>query len=97
MKSETSKALNVGKLHVLKPVWEENGVCPYVKNNLSPTSCSSLVASSSAFVSAVTKGPLSNAVPDHKLVTTLLEKRPTSQARSRNDFFNLVRKKSKAS
>lgn len=97
VKSETSKASNVGKLHVLKPVWEKNGVSPSVKDNLSLTSGSSLAASSSASVSAVTKPPPSNAVPDHKPVLTLLEKRPTSQARSRNDFFNLVRKKSMAS
>lgn len=95
-KADVSRASNVGKLHVLKPVREKNGVNPVVKDHLSPTSGSSLAASLPASVSAATMGPPNNAVPDRKPVLTLLEKRPTSQARSRNDFFNLVRKKSLA-
>lgn len=96
VKADVSRASNVGKLHVLKPVREKNDVSPVVKDNLSPTSGSSLAASLPASVSAVTMGPPNNAVLDRKPVLTLLEKRPTSQARSRNDFFNLVRKKSLA-
>lgn len=98
MKSDASKASNVGKLHVLNPVREKNGASPSVKDTLSPTSSSSLVASPSVSVSAATKPAPNNVVSDHhKPALTLLEKRPTSQARSRNDFFNLVRKKSMAS
>ncbi|KAG6425087.1 hypothetical protein SASPL_115511 [Salvia splendens] len=96
VKSDVSKTSNVGKLQVLKPVREKNGVGPVVKDNLSPTSGSSVAGFPSVSGSAVTKVPPSNAVPDRKPVLTLLEKRPTSQARSRNDFFNLVRKKSMA-
>ncbi|KAL1534292.1 hypothetical protein AAHA92_30482 [Salvia divinorum] len=93
-KSDFSKASNVGKLQVLKPVREKNGASPVVKDNLIPASGSSVAASPSVSGSSVTKAPPNNAVPDRKPVLTLLEKRPTSQARSRNDFFNLVRKKS---
>ncbi|KAG6422019.1 hypothetical protein SASPL_118580 [Salvia splendens] len=96
VESDVSKTSNVGKLQVLKPVREKNGVGPDVKNNLSPTSGSSVAAFPSVSRSAVTKPPPNNAVPDRKPVLPLLEKRPTSQARSRNDFFNLVRKKSMA-
>ncbi|KAI3445669.1 hypothetical protein Pfo_002334 [Paulownia fortunei] len=96
---DVSKASNVGKLHILKPVREKNGVTPVVKDNLSPTSSkvvsSTLAASPSVSGSAATRGPPNNA-PDRKPVLTVLEKRPTSQAQSRNDFFNLVRKKSMA-
>ncbi|KAL1564683.1 hypothetical protein AAHA92_06994 [Salvia divinorum] len=96
VKSDVSKTSNVGKLQVLKPVREKNGVGPVVKDNLSPTSGSSVAASPFVSGSAVTKLPPDNAVPDRKPVLTLLEKRPISHARSRNDFFNLVRKKSMA-
>ncbi|XP_047952003.1 uncharacterized protein LOC125197311 isoform X4 [Salvia hispanica] len=96
VKSDVSKTSNVGKLQVLKPVREKNGVGPVVKDNLSPTSGSSVAGFPSVSGSAVSKPPPSYAVPDRKPVLTLLEKRPSSQARSRNDFFNLVRKKSMA-
>ncbi|XP_057803911.1 uncharacterized protein LOC131019384 isoform X1 [Salvia miltiorrhiza] len=96
VKGDVSKASNVGKLHVLKPVREKNGVSPVVKDNLSPTGGSSVAASPPVSGSAVTKSPPNNAVLDRKPVLTLLEKRPTSQARSRNDFFDLVRKQSMA-
>ncbi|KAL0357128.1 UNVERIFIED_CONTAM: hypothetical protein Scaly_1398500 [Sesamum calycinum] len=80
VKGDIAKAsTNVGKLQVLKPVREKNGVTPVVKDNLSPTT---------------TKGLPNNGVHDRKPSLTVLEKRPTSQAQSRNDFFNLVRKKS---
>ncbi|XP_042010849.1 uncharacterized protein LOC121759359 [Salvia splendens] len=94
VKGDFSKASNVGKLQVLKPAREKNGVSPVVKDNLSPTSGSSVAPSPSVSGSSVTKVPPNNAVPDRKPALTSLEKRPTSQARSRNDFFNLVRKKS---
>ncbi|KAK4438259.1 hypothetical protein Salat_0160100 [Sesamum alatum] len=99
VKGDVAKASNVGKLQVLKPVREKNGVTPVVKDNLSPTSSSKVVtstlaASPSVSGSAATRGLPSNGVPDRKPSLTVLEKRPTSQAQSRNDFFNLVRKKS---
>ncbi|KAI3448304.1 hypothetical protein Pfo_004969 [Paulownia fortunei] len=100
VKGDVSKASNVGKLHVLKPVREKNGAIPFVKDNLSPTSGSKLVNSTlvapSVSGSAATRGPLNSPVADRKPVLNVLEKRPTSQAQSRNDFFNSVRKKSMA-
>lgn len=98
-KADISKASNVGKLHVLKPLREKNDVTPVVKDNLSPTSSSkavssTLTASPSGSGSTVARGPPNNHVPDRKPVLNVLEKRPTSQAQSRNDFFNLMRRKS---
>ncbi|KAL8027435.1 hypothetical protein ABFS82_14G091900 [Erythranthe guttata] len=92
-KADFSKAsTTVGKLHVLKPMREINGV---VKDNSSASGSSKLTSSSTP--AAPTRGPPNNhLVPDHKPVITVLEKRPTSQAQSRNDFFNTVRKKSMA-
>ncbi|KAG8368744.1 hypothetical protein BUALT_Bualt15G0077800 [Buddleja alternifolia] len=78
VKGDASKSSNVGKLHFLKPVREKNGVTPVVKDNLSPKS----------------GAPATNAAPERKPILTVFEKRPTFQAQSRNDFFNLVRKKS---
>ncbi|XP_075511145.1 uncharacterized protein LOC142547003 [Primulina tabacum] len=102
MKDDFSKASNVGKLHVLKPVRERNGVTPIVKENASPTSggkaaSSTLFATLSGSASAVTRSPPNNPVTpstDRKPVLTVLEKLPTSQARSRKDFFNLMKMKS---
>ncbi|KAG8364103.1 hypothetical protein BUALT_Bualt19G0091900 [Buddleja alternifolia] len=88
VKGEVSKtSSNVGKLQVLKPVREQNAVTPLVKDNSSST------LATTPSVSA-TRGLPNNPVPDRKPVLTVLEKRPTSQARSRNEFFNSVRKKS---
>ncbi|GFP93866.1 hypothetical protein PHJA_001530900 [Phtheirospermum japonicum] len=89
-KADVSKAPTVGKLHVLKPAREKNGFTPVVKDSLSPTSDTKAANSPHA----ATRAPPNTAVPDRKPVLTVLEKRPTSQARSRNDFFNLMRKKS---
>lgn len=97
LKGDVLKASNVGKLHVLKPVREKNGTAPS-KDSLSPTSGSKLVSSTVAAPSfsgsTTTRGPTNNPVHDRKPVFTVLEKRPTSQAQSRNEFFNSVRKKS---
>ncbi|CAI9764502.1 unnamed protein product [Fraxinus pennsylvanica] len=103
-KSDVSKTSNVGKLHVLKPVRERNGVSPAAKDISSPTSGSkilnsSLVVSLSGSGSAVIRGPPNNPIlpgANHKPVLTVSEKKSTSQAQSRNEFFNLVRKKSLA-
>ncbi|XP_073151264.1 uncharacterized protein [Henckelia pumila] len=103
-KDDLSKASNVGKLHVLKPARERNGVTPIVKENTSPTngmkaasSTSTVFAAVSGSASAVTRSPPNNPVApsaDRKPVLTVLEKLPTSQARSRKDFFNLMKMKS---
>ncbi|CAI9781792.1 unnamed protein product [Fraxinus pennsylvanica] len=103
VKPDVSKISSVGKLQVLKPVRERNGFFPAVKENLSPTAGSkansSLSVASSVSGSAAVRPPPHNPVlhtVEGKPVLTALEKRPTSQAQSRNDFFNLMRKKSMA-
>ncbi|KAL2477512.1 hypothetical protein Fot_46526 [Forsythia ovata] len=104
VKSDVSKTSNVGKLHVLKPARERNAVSSAAKDNLSPTSGSKLVNSHllmapSASGSASVMGlPNNSIIPsaEHRPVLTALEKRPTPQAQSRNDFFKLMRKKSMA-
>ncbi|KAL7583441.1 hypothetical protein Lser_V15G46085 [Lactuca serriola] len=90
-KSDVSKVSStVGKLHVLKPSRERNGTIS--KETLSPTSGGKLPNSPLAVPSAVTSNiPLRNTGS-----SVNLEKRPSPQAQSRNDFFNLVRKKSMA-
>ncbi|KAK9073939.1 hypothetical protein SSX86_006533 [Deinandra increscens subsp. villosa] len=78
----TKSSSTVGKLHVLKPSRERNSTTPIAKESLSPTSGGKLPDS-----------PLAERKPS---VSTTLEKRPSPQAKSRNDFFNLMRKKSMA-
>ncbi|KAG6436342.1 hypothetical protein SASPL_101238 [Salvia splendens] len=98
VKSDVLKASNVGKLHVLKSVREKNGTAPAMKDSLSPTSSSKLVSSTltapSVSGSTATRGSTNNPVHGRKSAFIVLDKRPTSQAQSRNDFFNSVRKKS---
>lgn len=98
VKGDVLKTSNVGKLHVLKSVREKNGTAPATKDSLSPTSSSKLVSSTLAAPSisgpTTTRGSTNNPVHDRKPVFNVLEKRPTSQAQSRNEFFNSVRKKS---
>ncbi|KAJ0836023.1 hypothetical protein HanRHA438_Chr16g0762111 [Helianthus annuus] len=97
-KFDSIKTSPVGKLHVLKPSRERNGVTPITKDNLSPTSGGKLPVSPLGVASAVGPAPLRNnpavAVAERKPNVVTLEKRPSSQAQSRNDFFNLMRKKS---
>ncbi|KAL1544401.1 hypothetical protein AAHA92_21258 [Salvia divinorum] len=97
-KGDVLKASNVGKLHVLKSVHEKNGTAPATKDSLSPTSsskiASSTLAAPSVSGSTATRGSTNNPVHGRKPAFTVLDKRPTSQAQSRNDFFNSVRKKS---
>ncbi|KAI3715740.1 hypothetical protein L6452_22727 [Arctium lappa] len=100
-KFDVPKTSSVGKLHVLKPSRERNGITPVAKDNLSPTSASKLPNSPLAVTSVVGSAPLRNpsnnpavAVAVKPGVAATLEKRPSSQAQSRNDFFNLMRKKS---
>lgn len=88
MKPEVSKTSAVGKLLVLKPSRERNGISPTAKESLSPTASSKLPNSPLAVPSVVGPAPLS------KPAVATLEKRPSSQAQSRSNFFNLMRKKS---
>uniref|UniRef100_A0A2P2KHH6 Mediator of RNA polymerase II transcription subunit 1 isoform X2 n=1 Tax=Rhizophora mucronata TaxID=61149 RepID=A0A2P2KHH6_RHIMU len=94
-----------GKLFVLKPGWE-NGVTPASKDSASPTNSVSRVANGQLAATAVPSAPpKSPNNPKHtfgdrksaslNLVPGFnLEKKPTlSQTQSRNDFFNLLKKK----
>lgn len=99
VKGDVLKASNVGKLQVLKSVREKNVASPITKDNsLSPTGGSKVVSPSLASPSVsgptATRGLVNNPVRERKPAFTVLEKRPTSQAQSRNEFFNSVRKKS---
>lgn len=104
VKADASKISCVGKLQVLKPVREKNVPSPAVKENLSPTGGSKAansflsVASSISGSAAVRLPPNNLVLPavEGKPALNALEKRPNSQARSRNDFFNLMRRKSMA-
>nr|XP_043625009.1 uncharacterized protein LOC122596491 isoform X2 [Erigeron canadensis] len=100
-KLDVSKTSTVGKLHVLKPSRERNGITPIAKDNLSPTSGSKLPNSPLAVPSVVGSAPMRNpgnnppvTVAERKLGVATMEKKPSPQAQSRNDFFNLMRKKS---
>ncbi|GFY94742.1 hypothetical protein Acr_10g0001270 [Actinidia rufa] len=105
MKPEDSGTSSAGKLHVLKPARERNALSPPAKDSSTPTS-SSRVASrpfavaSSVVGSAPLRSPRNNlnlASAKHKPAIAILEKKPTPQAQSRSDFFNLMRKKSMTS
>ncbi|KAK1414651.1 hypothetical protein QVD17_30400 [Tagetes erecta] len=101
-KFDSLKTSSVGKLHVLKPSRERNGVTPIAKDNLSPTGGGKLPISLIGVPSVVGPAPpMKNnpaaAVAERKPGIATLEKRPSSQVQSRNDFFNLMRKKSLAS
>lgn len=107
VKTDFSKTGPSGKMIVLKTTRERNGITPAAKDSLSPTKNNTKAPNSSLTVVSpvgglsVSRGPVNNnpSSPsgDWKHAPTLLEKRPSSQAQSRNDFFNLVRKKSMAS
>ncbi|XAR53111.1 hypothetical protein NMG60_11021520 [Bertholletia excelsa] len=98
VKSDASRTSSVGKLHVLKPVREKNGLSPTAKDNSSPTSVSR-VSSNSVIAppvggTAPLKSPSNNSNHVNAVRKPSLEKRPTPQSQSRNDFFNLMRRKS---
>nr|XP_027106380.1 uncharacterized protein LOC113726715 [Coffea arabica] len=102
VKTDASKTSNAGKLLVLKPPRERNGVSTASKDTLSPTSSTRAATSGIAVATSVTglatsRGPAINPVSpgaERKHALPMLEKKPSSQAQSRNDFFNLMRKKS---
>ncbi|KAK3002129.1 hypothetical protein RJ639_022292 [Escallonia herrerae] len=100
VKPDGAKTSGLVNLQVLKPTRERNGVSPAAKDSLSPTSGkaanNALPVASSVVGSAPLRSPRNNpihATGDRKPVV-VTEKRPTLQAQSRNDFFNLMRKKS---
>lgn len=96
-KVDSPKTSTVGKLHVLKPSRERNGVPSNAKDNLSLTGSSKLPNSPLAVPSVPLRNPANNppvAAAERKPGVATLEKRSPSQAQSRNDFFNLMRKKS---
>lgn len=92
VKPDVSKTSStVGKLLVLKPSRERNGISPTAKDSLSPTAGSKLPNSPLAIPSVVGSAPL------NKPSAPILEKKPSLQAQSRSNFFNLMRKKSMSS
>lgn len=100
VKSDMPKTSSLGKLQVLKPARERNGISYATKDSLSPPNASKvlnnpLTAAPSADVAPPPlRSPVKKPIVVGGLVPTLLEKKPSAQLRSRNDFFNLVRKKS---
>ncbi|XP_047339320.1 uncharacterized protein LOC124942808 [Impatiens glandulifera] len=77
----------VGKLQVLKPSAREKNGAPLISKD----SCSSPTDDS-----VIPSSPSSAVTPDRRQTPSILEKRLT-QAQSRNNFFNLVRKNSMSS
>ncbi|XP_057978097.1 uncharacterized protein LOC131164705 [Malania oleifera] len=97
-KSDALKTSNVGKLHILKPARERNGVMSTAKDSLGPTNGSKGVSGPFSVAPLVAVSPALSAPnlanSECKLaITPAVEKRLTSQVQSRNDFFNLMRKK----
>ncbi|KAI7747677.1 hypothetical protein M8C21_029015 [Ambrosia artemisiifolia] len=95
VKPDVSKTSNVGKLLILKPSRERNGMAPTAKDSLSPTGGGNKLPNSPLAVpSAVGTAPLKKSGNG---TVANLEKRPSLQAQSRSNFFNLMRKKSMTS
>ncbi|THG09001.1 hypothetical protein TEA_026906 [Camellia sinensis var. sinensis] len=104
VRSDASRSSHAGKFLVLKSVWE-NGVSSSTKDVSSPTNNASRVANSQLVPASVApsiplKSPNKLSTVESKVAAVALnsgscvEKRPSlSQAQSRNDFFNLMRKK----
>ncbi|XP_071725626.1 uncharacterized protein [Rutidosis leptorrhynchoides] len=88
VKPEVSKPSTVGNFLVLKPSREKNGISPTPKESLSPPASSKLPNSPLAVPSVIGPTPLT------KPIIPTLEKKPSLQAQSRTNFFNLMRKKS---
>ncbi|CAN4108055.1 unnamed protein product [Withania somnifera] len=88
----------LSKLHVFKPTREMTGFSSGMNSSSSPkTRSKGPNALLAVPVSASTQCPGSIAASpasERKPVGTMMEKKLSSQARSRNDFFNLMRKKS---
>ncbi|XP_039056811.1 uncharacterized protein LOC120199910 [Hibiscus syriacus] len=105
-RSDSIKVSNESRLCILKPSRESNGVSLVnKKDNLSPTNGSSKLVNSLLSVTppAAASAPFRSsgnsprsATAEHNQIQLRLtmEKRATAQAQSRNDFFNLLKKKS---
>ncbi|KAL1802108.1 hypothetical protein ACET3Z_030755 [Daucus carota] len=104
-KSDVPKTLSLGKLQVLKPARERNGVSYPEIDNLSLTNDSTVANNPLTTLPAVVPPPSRtqiknpnplnvNRKPAAIMVPATLEKKPSAQLQSRNEFFNLVRKKS---
>ncbi|XVE94019.1 hypothetical protein REPUB_Repub01dG0244200 [Reevesia pubescens] len=104
-RSDNLKASNESRLQILKPSREPNGVSLTTKDSLSPTNGSCKLANSPLSVtpSAAASAPFRSSGNSPRLATAdlnqtpfriTIEKRPTAQAQSRNDFFNRLKKKS---
>lgn len=102
VRSDSPKTFNEARLRVLKPSREVNSVSLTTKDSLSPTNVSKVVISplgtsspsGSAPFRSSGNSPKSGAERSSGPFRVAIEKRPTSQAQSRNDFFNLLKKKS---
>ncbi|KAE8728325.1 Mitogen-activated protein kinase kinase kinase 1, putative isoform 1 [Hibiscus syriacus] len=101
IKSDTPKTS--GKLLVLKPGWE-NGVSSPTQKDVSPTSVNSKVTISPQAVGSTRNSNSPKLSAGEREVVALnsvagfsVEKRPfLAQTQSRNDFFNLLKKKTSA-
>ncbi|KAM7507669.1 hypothetical protein LguiA_018122 [Lonicera macranthoides] len=93
IRNDSPKASHVGKFHVLKPL-RENGVSSTAKDVPSTTNSASITALNTqlAVAAPTPAAPLTG--PHYQKVPPLEKKQSLSQARSRSDFFNLMRKKS---
>ncbi|MBA0581155.1 uncharacterized protein LOC105786006 [Gossypium raimondii] len=105
-RSDSQKVSNESRLLILKPSRESNGVSSITtRDNLSPTNGSNKFANSPINItpSAAASVPFRSSGNSPRLATAernqtpvrmTMEKRATAQAQSRNDFFNLLKKKS---
>ncbi|KAJ4964400.1 hypothetical protein NE237_024339 [Protea cynaroides] len=107
VRSDVPKTSHGGKLLVLKAPREKNGVSPTAKDSSSPTNASRVTSNPLIVAPSATFAPPLRSSSNPKLGTaerkapalsvihgSSVEKRSTaSQAQSRNDFFNLMRKK----
>ncbi|XVF00739.1 hypothetical protein REPUB_Repub04eG0027400 [Reevesia pubescens] len=104
-RTDSVKISNESRLRILKPSRESNGVSLTTKDNLSPTNASSKsvnsplsvtpsAAASSPFRSSGNSPRFATADRNQTPLRVTIEKRPTAQAQSRNDFFNHLKKKS---
>lgn len=103
---DVGKTSNLGKLQVLKPSGELNGVSLTVKENLVSPNGIKVPLSPLNLAPSTVGSHSKNSVSNQNLggserkpagSLTTLEKKPSLQTQSRNDFFNLIKKKSSAS
>ncbi|XP_019169187.1 PREDICTED: uncharacterized protein LOC109165041 isoform X2 [Ipomoea nil] len=94
--TDALKKSSFGKLHVLKPSREKSSVSSVVSNCLDPNPDTKGSKPMLSPVSTMQRPPYNPVSPtaEPKPSRAVTEKRLSSQAQSRNDFFNLMRKKS---